>query len=39
LGAVLGKMDGVLGNLGKYMDKIKDSYDVLKKTEERRRLM
>jgi Ca2+-binding EF-hand superfamily protein len=36
---VLRKMDGQLGNLGKYMDKVRGDLDVLRKTEQRRRLM
>jgi len=36
--SVLRKMDGQLGNLGSYMDKLKSNLDVLKATENRRRL-
>jgi hypothetical protein len=36
---VLRIMDGTLSNLGSYLAKVGNSFDILKKTEERRRLM
>ena len=36
---LLTKMDGTLSNLGSYLAKVGNSFDILKKTEERRRLM